>query len=152
MNGGNQKWQHAGTQEMVSLCNCCFAAHWPGCVVLLSHSHLWCAFLFCVQRSPTWRNVWSPSMRPWSCCRRLTWRRCDTSWLTSRGLNSVTQHELQVDKDFSVQLKEAVFLFNPLHVTGWPRTRRRTWCPARIWVLCSVRRWWGLPIWTPWRR
>lgn len=63
-----------------------------------------------MQRSPTRKNVWSPSMRPWSCCRQLTWRRCDTSWLTSRGLNSVTRHELQVVKDSSVQLKEAFCL------------------------------------------
>lgn len=107
---------------------------------------------FFVQRSLTRKNVWSPSTRPWSCCRRLTWRRCDTSWLTSRGWNSVPRHELQVVKDSWVQLSEDIFLFNPLHVTGWPRTRRRTWCPVRTWALCSVRRWWGLPSWTPWRR
>lgn len=45
--------------------------------------------MICVlQRLQTLKNVWSLSTRPWSCCRQLTARRCDTSWLTSRGSNS----------------------------------------------------------------
>lgn len=45
--------------------------------------------MICVlQRLQTLKNVWSLSTRPWSCCRQLTARRCDTSWLTSRGPNS----------------------------------------------------------------
>lgn len=121
---------------------------------------------FLSQRSQTPKNVWSLSTRPWSCCRQLTTRRCDTSWLTSNGLN--TQLTL-THRRFRVAALTALlriwlfsltsdpltrfhfhFLSSPL--LEWPRTRRTTSCPVRTWASSSGRHWWGPPSWTPWRR
>ena len=49
-----------------------------------------CIPCVCVsQRFRTQRNGWSLSTSPWSCCRLLTASHCDTSWVTSRGLNKL---------------------------------------------------------------
>lgn len=119
------------------------------CLELLKHSSVFICCVCVSQRLQTQKNGWSLSTRPWSCCRQLTARRCDTSWLTSRGLNA--QVTLSLNHVPSVVVAK-LFCFPPLLHPEWPSTRRRTSCPARTWVSSSARRWWGPPSWTPWRR
>lgn len=78
-----------------------------------------------LQRLQTQKNVWSLSTRPWSCCRQLTARRCDTSWLTSRGLNTqvlVSLHRIPlvaVAKSFSIQLSDGGWITRPRFISSF---------------------------------